>query len=145
MNKLFITLLFIADVLGIGIFIPMEKTKNNLYKAKETDVQTFFHRRMKNYHSPENEKVLGMRWELLLTDEEYVYYGQRTSKGGKIGIKKLFKVSKSDIERELPSYKLCEEFYISHIVVNYLYSIEPNIKTIRKMIFFWDKTTSLLI
>ena len=133
MNKIILIVAYIAGVLGTTNFIPMEKIQDNLGKAEETDVPTFFYRRMKNYHSPENEKVLGLRWELLLTDENYVYYGQRTSKKGNLGVKKIYKVRKSDVEGELPCYISCEEFYISQIVVNFLDSIEPSIKNIRKM------------
>ena len=134
MNKILFSLFaIISGVFGISCFIPMEKIQENLDKAKETNVSTFFYRRMKNYHSPDNEKVLGKRWELLLVDKEYVYYGQRTSNEGKLGVNILYKVNKSDIERDLPCYKKCEEFFISNIIVNYLCSIEPKFKTIRKM------------
>lgn len=132
MNNILFTFI-ISGLFGLSCFIPMEKIEDNLHKAKETNVSTFFYRRMKNYHSPDNEKVLGTRWELLLTDEGYVYYGQRTSNEGKLGINALYKVNKYDLERDLPGYKICEEYIVSNIVVDYLCSIESGLKTIRKM------------
>lgn len=74
-----------------------------LDRAKESTVDDFFARRMKN----KIKKVMGANWEIFFESEEFVYYGYPLISFFREGtfVDEFFKVDKNLLQLDFPSYK----------------------------------------
>ena len=74
-----------------------------LDKAKETTVEDFFEKRMKN----RIKKVQGANWEILFESNEFIYFGFPVIAIFREGtfLEEFFKVNRENLETEFPSYK----------------------------------------
>lgn len=74
-----------------------------LDKAKETTVEDFFEKRMKN----RIKKVQGANWEILFESDDFVYFGYPLIQIFREGtfLEEFFKVDRFKLEGDFPSYK----------------------------------------
>ena len=74
-----------------------------LDKAKETTVEDFFEKRMKN----RIKKVQGANWEILFESENFIYFGYPVIQIFREGtfLEEFFKVDRFKLETDFPSYK----------------------------------------
>ena len=74
-----------------------------LDKAKETTVEDFFEKRMKN----RIKKVQGANWEILFESENFIYFGYPVIQIFREGtfLEEFFKVDRFKLEADFPSYK----------------------------------------
>lgn len=74
-----------------------------LERAKETTVEDFFQKRMKN----KIKKVMGANWEILFESSEFIYFGYPLISffREETFVEELFKVNRNQLESEFPTYK----------------------------------------
>ncbi len=74
-----------------------------LDKAKETTAEDFFEKRMKN----RIKKVQGANWEILFEASDFIYFGYPVIAIFREGtfLEEFFKVDRSKLESDFPSYK----------------------------------------
>lgn len=95
-----------------SIPVSLIKKGRKLNYAEKASVDLFLNKRMEN----KIKKTIGCNWEILLTKNNYVYWGWPNLSNKKIKKRNFFKTSLQELESNLPDYQKLDGIYIFNLI-----------------------------